>query len=79
MKSTNTVPYTNAAREGRTHHGLIEIRDPAEQRRRQQPTYANRARRRAAGAYIGFLRPAIVQWRSLRTIGQHPSQAGDHE
>ena len=26
MKTTNTVPYTNARREGRTHPGLIEMR-----------------------------------------------------
>ena len=48
MKTTNTVPYTNARRAGRTKPGLIEFRD--HDPRLFMPFYVeNRADRRRRG------------------------------
>lgn len=78
----NTVPYTNAARAGRTHHGLIEMLDNTDPRlrNRQPKPPRNRAGRRARGLYAGATVGAPYRRvRSLRTISQFPTAAKDSE
>lgn len=48
-KTTNTVPYTNARRAGRTNPGCIEFIEPSDPRRRGPRYVMNRADRRARG------------------------------
>ena len=57
----NTVPYANAARAGRTHHGKIEIlsKDDPRHPLHPKPGPNNRAARRARGLYRGVSLPAV--------------------
>lgn len=48
-RTTNTVPYTNARRAGRTQPGLIEFIDGDDPRRRGPRYVENRADRRRRG------------------------------
>lgn len=53
-KTTNTVPYTNARREGRTNPGLIEIIAPTDPRAQRPALVPNRADRRARGERVAI-------------------------
>lgn len=52
MRTTNTVPYTNARREGRTNPDLVEYIRPDDPRRRRPRYVENREDRRAYGLRV---------------------------
>lgn len=73
-KKTNTVPYTNDYREGRTSPGFIELIGPTDPRILPKRVVMNRADRRRQGqrgsAFVSNTRNPVSRYTRRRMMGK---------